>query len=443
MLSIALTQLSSKLDLVRVRSPRFRHWARIIRSFLAGQGSIQTLNIMTGFFLLRWMSVESYAQFSIAFSFQTTMQWLLDLGLTGSIINLVGDRKKDVKVLGRYIRSASYFRSRLFVLVVPSAITAFPLLTARHNWSLTTTGLLLTSIVIALFFQGWASIYSTPFLIKQDINRYYQPQTFSAVLRLILSFVLYSMSALTSWTYAIVSSIAIAYQGVFYKSRARNHAALPRHVDESINSEITHYLAPFIPWVIFTAFQGQISILIITLLGKTRNIAEVAALGRLNQIFLAFGAFAYVVIAPYIAQIVRKDLLKRYLQIITGAAVISMMFSASAFIFPQIYLWILGEKYQNLQIEVGWSIVISSMSCISTLMMTMHNARKWVYWWWSVAHIGGMVLTQLLCLTFMDLSTTLGIVYFSVISSAVALLFLIAVGIYGFIFGPPRKLTRA
>jgi hypothetical protein len=46
-----------------------------------------------------------------------------------------------------------------------------------------------------------------------------------------------------------------------------------------------HYLSPIIPGIIFTAVQGQISVLLITLFGQTKSIAEVAALGRLGQLF--------------------------------------------------------------------------------------------------------------------------------------------------------------
>src|SRR2546429_7619042 len=83
-------------------SSRVQRWAGLITSFLAGQGLIQLLNVVTGFLLLRWMSVESYAQFSIAFGFQSMLQWLVDLGTVGAIVALVGNRGKEREVVGKY-----------------------------------------------------------------------------------------------------------------------------------------------------------------------------------------------------------------------------------------------------------------------------------------------------------------------------------------------------
>jgi O-antigen/teichoic acid export membrane protein len=125
----------------------FKRWTALIFRFLAGQGSVQVLNLVSGFLLLRWLSVEAYAQYSVAFGFQNTLGILVDLGISGSIVALVGDRGSDKEIVGTYIQSAKHFRNRFFAVIIPLAAIAFPLVTSKHNWDLTTQLLLFISVV--------------------------------------------------------------------------------------------------------------------------------------------------------------------------------------------------------------------------------------------------------------------------------------------------------
>jgi hypothetical protein len=200
--------------------------------------------------------------------------------------------------------------------------------------------------------------------------------------------------------------------------------------------EMCRYISPLIPGVIFTAFQGQISLFIITFFGQTKSIAEVAALGRLGQIFVLLGAFNGIIVEPYISQVSRKILPWRYFQILGGGVFLATIICIVGFVFPQPLLWLLGSKYQNLQLEVGWVLAGACLNYVSGIMWTMHSARKWVYWWGSFAYIVVILVTQLGCLTMMDLSTTIGVVYFSLFSTIAVLLVHIANSIFGFIYGP-------
>lgn len=438
----ASVRLSFRTAQSVIASSRIRRWASLITSFLAGQGSVQLINLITGFLLLRWLSVEAYAQFSIAFGFQSTLQWMVDLGATHSIVVLTGDRGAKREVVGSYIRSAEHFRQRLFFIVVPVAAIVFPLVTARQHWDWRIKSLLFVSIVSALFFQGWVAYYAAPFLINQKIKRYYQPQIIASLSRLVTCFSLRFTSLLSSWTSAWASSMMIAIQGWLYRKGSKDLASVPKRSDPECNREMRNYILPMLPWVIFTAFQGQISLLLITIFGQTRNIAEIGALGRLNQLFLILGAFNTTLIMPYIARVSRSRLAPRYFQILSGVFAICMFITATSFLFPEPFLWLLGSQYQNLKIEIGWSVAVACVGYINTVMMAIHNARKWIYWWWATLHIFTLVATQIACIFLLDLSSTIHVLYFSLITSIAAFVVLAIGGAFGFAYGPPQKLLQ-
>lgn len=420
---------------------RYKRWAALISVFLAGQGSVQILNLIVGFLLLHWLSVEAYAQYSVAFGFQTTIGTLIDLGFAGSIVALVGDRASDKKVVGTYVRSAKHFRNRLFMIIIPVAAIAFPLVLSKQNWSWSTQVLLFASIVSSLFFQGLLSYYSAPLLINQRLRQFYQPQIIGSFGRIVLCFLLYLTSILTAWTAAWVNSAIVVVTSLLYSKAAKPLITEPSSSDPKYNREMLRYLSPLFPGIVFAAFQGQISLLIITLFGQTKSIAEVAALGRLGQLFFILAAFNSVVIEPYFAKLARQYLVKRYFQVLGGAIVIATALCAIAFLFPDPLLWVLGSKYQNLRVETGWIVVVACINYVQGVMWTIHSSRRWLYWWGTIANIMCLLITQTICVAVMDLTTTLNVIYFSLITTTVVVVVNIANGIYGFMYGPPTHIN--
>jgi O-antigen/teichoic acid export membrane protein len=416
-----------------VKFTSYKRWIALISVFLAGQGSVQILNLISGLLLLRWLSVEAYAQYSVAFGFQSTLGMLVELGFSGSILALVGDRGSDKKVVGTYIRSVKHFRNRLLAVMIPLAAVAFPLVTSKQNWDSTTQLLLFVSIVSSLFFQGWVSYYSPPLLINQQIRQLYQPQVISAIGRIILCFILYLTSTLTSWTTAWVSSAVIAVNGLLYRTATKHSIIEPRNSDPQVNREMLRYLAPFIPVITFTAFQGQVSLALITIFGQTKSIAEVAALGRIGQLFLILGACNRVIVAPYIAKVANQNLAKKYFQILGVAVTIAVILSLIAFLFPQSLLWILGSKYQNLKTEVALVVTATSFSYVANVLETMNSSRKWVYWWGSSCEIALIIIIQVICISVMNLSRTIEVIYFSLIVSIAYFVVHFVIGGYGLI----------
>lgn len=418
-----------------LKSPKFKHWSNLIGKFLVSQGSIQIFNLITGFFLLRWMSIENYAQFSVTFGFQSTIGMLIDTGFSGSIIALVGNRFQDKSVVGKYIKSAQQLRNRSFAVIIPLAGIAFYLIGSKQNWFWGEQMILFGAITVSLFFQGWASYYSPALLMHQQIVKYYKPQIIGSVGRLFFCYILYIISALSAWTNIWITTLTIALNGISYRHIAANFIDNPEKIDHALSKEMLRYISPLIPGLIFTAFQGQISLAVISIMGQTQNIAEVAALGRLGQVFVLLGAFNGIVIEPYIAKVNLKDLPKRYFQILGITILIASAICTVGFTFPQPLLWLLGSKYQNLGTEVGWVVAGACLSYVAGVMWSMNSARKWIYWWVSFSYIGIVLITQVGCLILMDLSTTLGVIYFSLISTLAVTVIHVVNGIFGFRYG--------
>ena len=397
-----------------------------------GQGILQALNFVIGFLLIRWMSVEAYAQYGVVFGFQSTLGMLVDLGFSGCIVSLVGNRGDQPEVIGGYIAGARWFRARLFAIVIPISAGAFYWIGMKHGWNPVSLTLLFGCIVVALYSQGRISWYGSPLLIHFHVRRFYQVQSIAAAGRFIGSLGLYFLGWISAFAMTMVNTLAMIWTAISYTRESRQFVKIPEHVDPHIRKEMINFLSPVIPSAVFTALQGQLLVLLISIFGRTQNIAEVAALGRLGQLFVLLAAINSALIEPYFARLSREHLLKRYLQVVGASILFGIAIATLAFLFPSPLLWILGSKYQHLDRELGWMMAGSSISYVVSVMWTIHVARKWIYWWGSFFYIFLLTIVQAFFVAFVEMQTTLSVLYLGFATNVTIMIIQVGTALYGF-----------
>lgn len=407
-----------------------RH-VRLIGSFILGQGTVQFVQLLTGFLLLRWLTVEQYAQYSVAFAFQSTAQILVELGFSASIIALVGSRVNNKEILGGYIRAGKFFRNRLFAVVGALCLIGFPIVTAHHQWSYYVTFLLLLAIISNLYLSGNNAFYSTPLIIHQKLREFYRIQLKSGLARLTFLGIFSFFSFLNAWLAAMAASALVWYNGRTYKSRSQEFVEEPEISTASTKKEMLRYVKPVMPGIIYSAFSSQIAIFIISIFGNTQNIAEVGALGRVGQIFLILNAASSVLVVPYLARQPGENLERKYLLIIAGATVIAAVITLIAFVFPEPFLWIMGDKYFHLDREIGLLVLNSAIIFLNVVMWDMNCSRKWLWNWIPIISISSNILVQILLIFKMDLDTTYNVLIYSLVLSVFNLSNKILVAVIG------------
>ena len=276
-----------------------------------GQISVQAIGLITGLLLIRLLAVDQYARFGVAFAFQSTIAMLVDVGFSNSIVALVGHRGSEPEVIGGYIRSAQHYRNRMFVFIGICALVAFPLVTQRQPWG---AGAKAAAARRHSRFRLPSAADDVRFglLIHRRLTPYYSAQLISAVTRLCCALILARLGLLTAVAAAWLTTLTIGLNGSLYRFWAAPLVREPRISDKTFNRDMLKFVTPLIPGIVFYAFQGQIAVGIITIFGKSKNIAEVSALGRLGQLFVVLGAVNTVLIEPHIARLSAALLRRRY-----------------------------------------------------------------------------------------------------------------------------------
>jgi O-antigen/teichoic acid export membrane protein len=418
--------------IVQVAQSRAGRILRVMVGFLLGQGASQAINIFAGLFLVRFLSVEAYAQFGVATGYQSVFSILMDSGLSATIIPLVGGRIHDRAVIGRYVRAARGLRNRLFWTLTPFATVAFFATVHKHHWSWGVQIALLVSILVTLYSGGMVSFYSAPLLLFGRLREFYVPQIISGGSRLLAYVCLAFGGALNAWTAAGLGALNVTLNGKLIRKASLQCFDWPREDDPTIDRELLHYVLPATPAILFSAFQSQLTLFLVSIFGSTVYIAEVTALSRIGALFTVLMTFNSIVIEPFIARLSRQRLPKYFVGFILIALVACSPFVVVAFLWPGAYLLILGAKYEGVRALMGWYVFSAYINFIAGLIWVMNRARKWVFWSGSLLEVILLVAVQIAFLALVGVRTTQQAVFFAVVCSGCYLVAHSYVAIRGF-----------
>ncbi len=210
---------------------RLKSALRLVTTFLAGHGALQGLNIITGLFLIRALSIEAYAQYSLAMAFQVTAVSLTNLGLTDTIIPLVGSRGKDLAIVGKYVQAARALRTRLFLVVAPCCAAAFYALVRSHHWSNASFAVLLVSLLASLYWSVSIACWSAPLILNHRLSDYYLGQIAATAARLVIYVVANIGRVLSAGFAAAVTAVSLLLNGAIARRLVAPFVDLSQPVD--------------------------------------------------------------------------------------------------------------------------------------------------------------------------------------------------------------------
>jgi O-antigen/teichoic acid export membrane protein len=405
-----------------------------LSTFIGGQSVVQLLNAATGLLLLRLMSKPDFAIYAIALGIQGMITILSDIGFGGAISSLVGTRYRDKALLGSYIKTASHLRQVLLLIVGGAGIL---LAVAFRKLEIQTHGrreliLLALAVLLTVQFQAWASYYEIPLLLNNKLVSYYSPQIVAAALRIVSSIGLYYAHYISSTSVIVANTLSIVVMGVSYRVMARPWIHVPRKVSQEHGREMVKFLVPLLPGTVYQALQGQISLFLISVFGHVSQIAEVAAAGRIGQLFMLLNSSNGVLVSPFFSKTPRDLFRKRYAYAICAVGAVALLVAASAKVCPGAYLLLLGSNYENLTPQVRLVVYASAIGYFAGAMWSIAVARKWIFWWSGSLQVILLTAIQLVCVMFLPLSTSEGVLKMNIYTAFGALTVQILHVIQGF-----------
>ena len=395
-------------------SPRFVYWIKTLSKFVSAQFVVQAIGAASGILLVRTLDQREFAYFTIAFAMHATMNILADSGIGIGLSSIGGRVWQDPYRFGQLIKTALRLRRYL-------AGAAILVVTPILLWMLMSNGAsgryaaLLTFIVLLnLNYQVMTGVLLIVPRLHTQIGRVQALDLIGASARLALLLAAYFvfLNAAVAVLAALVSTLAQFFLLVRWTPDSIDTRA---PVSAEYRTAMSEIVKSLVPNAIFYCVQGQITVWLIAIFGSTQSIAEVGALGRLSVIFSVIGAVMSGVVFPSFARCQSStQLRRRYFQIVGSFCLLGISMIALALLFPDQLLWILGPKYTHLRGEVVLMMTLASFSSVIGTMWLLNATKAWIKYAW--LNIPGVILTQVLLLSLLNISTINGVLWLGILS---------------------------
>ena len=183
---------------------------------------------------------------------------------------------------------------------------------------------------------------------------------------------------------------------------------------------------------VFFCLQGQITVFLISFFAHSASaIAEVGALGRLAMIFAVLSNLLTNVFVPAFARCQSTRKLRwLYTAIIGGVGAFGLVVLCGAAIFPEQFLFLLGNKYFHLHRELLLIVGGAVLSSLAGTFWALNASRAWVAGSW--LYIPLTLATQIALVPYTDFSTVKGVLTFNLLSAIPNLLLNIVLSYRGF-----------
>lgn len=414
---------------------------RQVGHFFLKQGLAISCNLLYGLLCVRLLPVPEYAKFAVLFGFMGSLTVLLDVGVSATLAPLVGDQIGNLQLIADYVAAIRRLAVRVYLIVIPLAIPAFFFLVRKQSWGFWVVAQMVVALICIAWFARVSGSYGAVLILRRERSYYYRIQILGSLGSLTLLLLLWASHSVNIYACVLLNVAQTIFIATSYFRRAKSLLGVKGHSSHASEKLIMRLAVPNLPDNLFYAMQGQITLMLITLIGHTSGVASVGALNRISQILVFVSQMNPILIEPFFARMPVARVKQTYLLVAGIVAVGSAAFVSLAYFFPELFLWILGPHYKQLRLEVALVVLASGIRYFASVLWIMHSARRFVYMWVSITNIVCTLLVQAYFITTHDLSTVRGVVLLNVYSAFVTLGVTIACGIYGFWHGP-QKIDR-
>jgi hypothetical protein len=338
----------------------------------------QGLAAATGLFMARWMSVADYALYTVMVTLIGTMNVLTKGGTHFGYSSILG------RIWPDKARAAQAVKAVLTVRRAVSQWTLPPVLLLT-SWLLHKNGASVGEIVVLctlLYVMWWADMQTR--LVDQILFYAHQTtrvqilDTILAALRLAGATILYLLGFLNV-IFAVVLSVLMSLSRVPFIVRWVHRLVPVRDAgaDQSDIDIIKDSVRKQLPVEIYMILQTQIILVLLSVLGTGSDVAGFGALGRIGFILVPLTMFSSAFLIPIYTRA------KNHLFLLLGglvflAALPCLFLIVLTYTYPNAMLWLIGENYAELKVEVLWAVSVSAAMRLATIYRNLIGSRGWI-----------------------------------------------------------------
>ncbi len=395
--------------------------ARIVTGFITVQGLVQVVGFLAGILLVRVLSQSEYAYYTIANTMQGTINLLADIGISIGLVSIGGRVWHDRDRFGQLIVTGLRLRRLLGVGAVLVVTPVLIYMLRKNGASAGYTALLTGIVLLGAGVQLSVGVLGVVPRLRSDIRVIQMIDLTGAFVRLAILLVLVFFF-LNAGVAVAVFTVAFFLQYLLLRRYVAGVINLRTQANPDDRRAMMGFIRNQAANALFYCFQGQITILLISLLsGSASSVAEVGALGRLGMIFTVLSTLLANIFVPAFARCHNARTLRwLYTGIVGAVAAFSAAVLFVALLFPHQLLFILGNKYAHLENELLLMVAASVLSALTSAVWSLNASKAWVTGSWT--YIPLTLATQAALIPFLDLSSVHGVLLFNLVSATPNLL---------------------
>ena len=358
---------------------RLLHLSKVASGTLVIQSLIQALGMLVGFVIVRLLPQEEYAYYTIANTMLGMMNTLSNCGISTGMYALGAKVWEDKQALGKVLSTSIRFRNKFAIVALVICIPITCYLLYQQNASYPVIAGIIVALVPNFKSQLTDNLYQIVPKLHQELGKLQKNQMIVAVLRLFFNGLSLFLFPFT-WIALLANGIPRIIGNIRLREIAKEKAEITTDEDIETKKELKKILTRTLPSSLYFAFSGQISLFILSFVGKTTSIAEWGALGRYAVIFTVLSTFFAMVALPRYARKkpFRKELIATAHQIILLIFLSGGLIIGGMYIFSDFLLYLLGPEYAGLDKELLIVSINGFLAIANGTFLALSIRRGWI-----------------------------------------------------------------
>jgi len=408
---------------------------RLASEYTAAHMTARLLAAISGLMLVRLLPVSEYGFYTLVLAAFTFICTFSDLGATETLSFFRWRGGKKNRPWIPYFHAVLRFRRTVFVFGFISS-AAYIFYTGRHIGADTQTilgGIALMGL--AAWFAIQSGIISYVLKLEQRFRQAYAVELSNEGIKLLavgLIWILGFTTALAGMTSVALGALIAAILATRLLEQRFVKSGIPTQRQDRHNSRMLRgQIMPILPGTIYFTLQGPLIVWLAAYYGSVVNVAEVGALGRIGALIGVIAGFTGTVFVPRLLAIRDEALfLMRYLHWWLVMLTLGGIMMLAVLIFPDVLLYLLGSSYSGLHTELVISAATAVIATWGAFSWHINRARGWVKY--QPYRVPVIVAGQIPMFFALDLSTTPGVLLFSLGSMILDVLFQTLISVVGF-----------
>lgn len=358
---------------------KMQNFIKLGGSTFALQGLIQLIGMLIGFYIVRQLSIEEYAYYTVANTVIAMMTVLSDSGVSTSVYAQGGKVWTDRKSLGAIVNTGIKFRKYFSIIALIISIPILCYLLFLQKASFLTVFLICLATLPLFISNLTTSIYEIVPKLHQDLKELQLNQILVAVVRLILTGILLVIFPFT-WVAVLAAGLPRGLGNIKLKKLVNKNADLSQPISESAQKETIRIVKRTMPGAFYFAFSGQISLFILSYMGNIQNTASWGALGRFSVLFTVVSMVIGLILIPKYARLEndKKKLIIMSHKILLITFIFGFFILIFTFLFSSEILMILGNNYKNLNNELLLIMLNGFIILLTGNAISFSIRRGWI-----------------------------------------------------------------